>query len=117
MAHDEAHSHDGHQHAHGHSHEQEETHTHGAEDDSHQHQHRSLSSILEIIRRAPLSESVKERASHAFMLLGKAEAKIHQKPVEEIHFHEVGAVDTIVDIVCAAVGAEALGWGAGWLHR
>lgn len=117
--HAEMHSHDGYQHAHSHSHEQEETHTHDAETEPHQHEHRSLSAILEIIRQAPLSESVKERASQAFMLLGKVEAKIHQKPVEEIHFHEVGAVDTIIDIVCSAVGAEALGvdrWAATQLN-
>jgi hypothetical protein len=68
-----------------------------------------LSAILEIIRTAPLTESVKQRATRAFQLLGEAEAAIHSIPVEKVHFHEVGAVDTIIDIVCAAVGAEALG--------
>jgi len=71
--------------------------------------HRSLSAIIAIIHAAPLSESVKQRSIHAFQLLGEAEAAIHSVPVEEVHFHEVGAVDTIVDIVCAAAGAEALG--------
>jgi hypothetical protein len=71
--------------------------------------HRSLSAIVEIIRSAQLTESVKQRATCAFQLLGEAEAVIHSIPVEKVHFHEVGAVDTIVDIVCAAVGAEALG--------
>lgn len=71
--------------------------------------HRSLSAILEIIRSAPLTERVKARSMRAFELLGAAEAAIHSVPVEEVHFHEVGAVDTIVDIVCAAAGAEALG--------
>jgi len=70
--------------------------------------HRSLSAIVEIIRASPLTESVKQRSIRAFQLLGEAEAAIHSVPVEEVHFHEVGAVDTIVDIVCAAVGAEAL---------
>jgi uncharacterized protein (TIGR00299 family) protein len=64
---------------------------------------------VEIIRSAQLTESVKQRATCAFQLLGEAEAVIHSIPVEKVHFHEVGAVDTIVDIVCAAVGAEALG--------
>ena len=71
---------------------------------SHEH-HRSLSTILGIIGAADLADEVKERASGAFRLLGEAEAAIHSIPVEEVHFHEVGAVDTIVDIVCAAAGA------------
>jgi len=71
--------------------------------------HRHLSAILKIIRSAPLSEAVKERACRAFQVLGEAEAAIHSIPIEKVHFHEVGAVDTIVDIVCAAVGAELLG--------
>jgi hypothetical protein len=71
--------------------------------------HRSLSAIVEIIHSAPLTESVKQRSIRAFQLLGEAEAAIHSLPIEEVHFHEVGAVDTIVDIVCAAAGAEALG--------
>jgi uncharacterized protein (TIGR00299 family) protein len=52
---------------------------------------------------------VKDRAIHAFQLLGEAEAAIHSIPIETVHFHEVGAVDTIVDIVCTAAGCEALG--------
>jgi uncharacterized protein (TIGR00299 family) protein len=81
-------------------------HTHAA--------HRSLSTILEIIRSAALPETVKARSMRAFQLLGEAEAAIHSIPIEEVHFHEVGAVDTIVDIVCAAAGAEAMGV-ARWL--
>jgi uncharacterized protein (TIGR00299 family) protein len=68
-----------------------------------------LSAILAIIRSAALSETVKARATRAFQLLGEAEAAIHSIPIEKVHFHEVGAVDTIVDIVCAAAGAERLG--------
>ena len=76
---------------------------------SHEHApHRSLSTILTIIQAAPLKETVKQRAAHAFQLLGEAEAAIHSIPIEKVHFHEVGAVDTIVDIVCAAAGCEAL---------
>jgi hypothetical protein len=71
--------------------------------------HRSLSTILSIIQAASLSEIVKQRSMRAFQLLGEAEAAIHSLPIEEVHFHEVGAVDTIVDIVCAAAGCEALG--------
>ena len=101
----EPHSH-GHEHqSHSHSHSHSETHT-----DSHVHApHRSLSAILGIINKAPLSERVKQHSSRAFQLLGEAEAAIHSMPIEKVHFHEVGAVDTIIDIVCAAAGAEALG--------
>ncbi|MDR3776458.1 MAG: nickel pincer cofactor biosynthesis protein LarC [Terracidiphilus sp.] len=102
-----AHSHDGHA-AHTHeAHIAPLAHSH-TEPHSHAH-HRSLSAILAIIAAAPLSDAVKQRASRAFQLLGEAEAAIHSMPIEKVHFHEVGAVDTIVDIVCGAAGAEALG--------
>jgi pyridinium-3,5-bisthiocarboxylic acid mononucleotide nickel chelatase len=64
---------------------------------------------LGIIDAAPLKDTVKRRATRAFKLLGEAEAAIHSMPIEKVHFHEVGAVDTIVDIVCSAAGCEALG--------
>ncbi len=99
------HEHD-HHHEHGHPHEHDHPHEH-EHHHSHEH-HRSLSTILGIIRSADLADDVKERASGAFRLLGEAEAAIHSIPVEEVHFHEVGAVDTIVDIVCAAAGAGSL---------
>ena len=76
--------------------------------------HRHLSAILKIIRAAQLADAVQERSICAFQLLGKAEAAIHSIPIEKVHFHEVGAVDTIVDIVCSAAGAEHLGV-AHWL--
>ena len=69
---------------------------------------RGLTEIREIIRKAAISSTAKDTAIAIFESLGAAEAGIHQVPVEQIHFHEVGAVDAIVDIVCAAVGAEAL---------
>jgi uncharacterized protein (TIGR00299 family) protein len=100
------HSHEPHTHeAHGH-----DTHLHTSHAPAaHTHaSHRSLSTILAIIRAAPLSETVKSRSIRAFQLLGDAEAAIHSMPLEQVHFHEVGAVDTIVDIVCAAAGCEAL---------
>ena len=104
----------GHTHSHGeHSHETHTHagHSHGTESHStHAHApHRHLSAILAIINKAPLSESVKARSTRAFQLLGEAEAAIHSIPIEKVHFHEVGAVDTIVDIVCAAAGCESLG--------
>lgn len=111
-AHDHSHAHkhgDTHDHEHPHSHSHEHEH-----DSSHSHEHtqelhRSLSTILGIIASAALAPDVKDRASRAFRLLGEAEAAIHSIPVETVHFHEVGAVDTIVDIVCAAAGAAHLG--------
>lgn len=90
------------EHCHDHSHVHEgEAHTHAP--------HRHLSTILRIIAEAELPDAVKTSASRAFQLLGEAEASIHAIPVEQVHFHEVGAVDTIVDIVCSAMGAELLG--------
>ena len=76
---------------------------------THQHEHgRGLKEIREIIRKANIAESAKQTAIAIFETLGVAEAKIHNTDVEKIHFHEVGAVDAMVDIVCAAVGSEAL---------
>jgi hypothetical protein len=71
--------------------------------------HRSLSAILAVIDRAGLAPRAAERARKIFLRLGEAEAKVHQIPVENVHFHEVGAVDSIVDIVGAAIGFELLG--------
>ena len=70
---------------------------------------RGLSEILKIISAASISERAKQTASEIFLALGAAEAKVHNSGIDDIHFHEVGAADAIVDIVCAAVGAEALG--------
>ena len=106
------HAHNEHSHgAHTHGDHAHEDHSHGAQSHStHAHvPHRHLSAILAIINKAPLSETVKARSMRAFQLLGEAEAGIHSVPIEQVHFHEVGAVDTIVDIVCAAAGCEALG--------
>jgi uncharacterized protein (TIGR00299 family) protein len=71
--------------------------------------HRSLTDILEILKKSPLAPRVRDRAGAIFLKLGEAEARVHDVPVEKIHFHEVGAVDAIVDIVGACVGFEALG--------
>ncbi len=76
---------------------------------SHSHEHgRGLNEIRSIIGKATISEDAKKTAIAIFEALGGAEAKIHGTSIEKIHFHEVGAVDAMVDIVCAAVGAEAL---------
>jgi hypothetical protein len=72
-------------------------------------QHRHLSAILRIIAGSRLSDAVKARASRIFERLGEAEARVHNVPVEKIHFHEVGALDAIVDVVGACIGFELLG--------
>lgn len=75
-----------------------------------QHSHgRGLTEIRQIISAASISAGAKNTAIAIFEALGQAEAKIHNTSLESVHFHEVGAVDAMVDIVCAAVGAEALG--------
>jgi pyridinium-3,5-bisthiocarboxylic acid mononucleotide nickel chelatase len=106
-----------HEHSHAHSHE----HSHSSEDigshershsneHSHSHDHgRGLTEIRRIITAASISVRAKKTAIAIFEALGRAEAKIHNTSIESVHFHEVGAVDAMVDIVCAAVGAEALG--------
>ena len=98
------HSHEKHDHDHGHSHGHEHSHKH-----QHSHPHRGLKEIRQIISRADISQSAKDRAIRIFEALGAAEAKVHNSDIESIHFHEVGAIDAIVDIVCASVGSEALG--------
>ncbi len=83
------------------------THVRVATEDS--HAHRSLSTILGIIANSDLDKAVKERASAIFTKLGEAEAAVHDVPLEKVHFHEVGAVDAIVDIVGACIGFSELG--------
>lgn len=101
--HDE-HAHHDHDHDHEHHHDEPEPHMH-----PHAHVHRALSDILTLIAGSDLSEQVKATASRIFTRLGQAEAKVHGIPVEEVHFHEVGGVDAIVDIVSSAIGLEQLG--------
>jgi len=75
----------------------------------HEHAHRHLSHILEMINRAALPQRVKQNASAVFQRLGEAEARVHQIAIERVHFHEVGAIDSICDIVGACLGFELLG--------
>jgi uncharacterized protein (TIGR00299 family) protein len=101
-------NHNGHDHdaAHDHSHSHDHEHPHEHE---HKHQHgRNLPTIREILNKARLPANARALALRAFELLGEAEAAIHNLPLDQVHFHEVGAVDAIVDITCAAVGVTSL---------
>jgi pyridinium-3,5-bisthiocarboxylic acid mononucleotide nickel chelatase len=78
-------------------------------DSSEHHHHRSLFDILQLIEHSQLPTRVAERASQIFRRLGEVEARVHSVPIEKVHFHEVGAVDAIVDIVGASAAFELLG--------
>ena len=96
------HSH-GHPHSHAHSHEHEHEHT---QRPSHAHHHRSLPEIRRLIDGSALSPAGRKRAKALFERLAEAEARIHQMPVEQVHLHEVGELDSIIDIVGAVFAME-----------
>jgi len=104
--HAEEHSH--HEHHHSHEHFSSDVNSDTGAPAPHTHR-RGLTQIREIIGKAAINNNAKKSAIAIFEALGTAEAKIHNVPVDHVHFHEVGAVDAMVDIVCAAVGAESLG--------
>jgi pyridinium-3,5-bisthiocarboxylic acid mononucleotide nickel chelatase len=82
----------------------------GSQEHGHPHRHeRRLAEILSTIGAASVTDRAKQTASEIFHALAAAEAIVHNVGVDEVHFHEIGAADAIVDIVCAAVGAEGLG--------
>jgi pyridinium-3,5-bisthiocarboxylic acid mononucleotide nickel chelatase len=83
----------------------DEEHEHSHESSSH---HRGLTEILNIIDTGRISESVKKKSSEIFRKLGEVEARIHGVPLEEVHFHELGAVDTIIDIVGTVFALQTL---------
>ena len=76
---------------------------------AHEHAHRHLGDILKIIYESRLDGKVKDRAAHIFSRLAEAEARVHNVAVERIHFHEVGALDAIIDVVGACIGFDLLG--------
>lgn len=116
--HEHDHVHEGHVHEHSfheydgtqgcdHEHNHHE-HTHGHHHDHH-HEHRGLPEILSIIDQTQICAHAKEIARDIFEILAQAEAKAHGVPVEQVHFHEVGAVDSIVDVIAVAFCVDALG--------
>lgn len=120
----EAHAHDHHHHdahSHDHAHTQDHDHLHHSHDphaeDAHthdhasapEHHHRTFKDIRALIEQSTLSEWVKQESIAVFHTVAVAEGKIHNKPIDAVHFHEVGAIDSIVDIVGAAICLELLG--------
>ena len=105
------HGHD-HSHVHGEDHMHHHHHEHGESHEDthhhHHHEHRGMSEIRQIISQGSMTDRAKKLALRIFEILAQAESKAHNVPIDEVHFHEVGAVDSIVDIVAAAVCLDNL---------
>lgn len=99
------HGHHSHEHSHDQKHEHNHDHVH-EHSHSHEHQHRNFADIKKIIEALPHSEQVKSLSLEMFRYIAEAEAKVHGKTVDEVHFHEVGAIDSIVDIIGTAIAIE-----------
>lgn len=106
-SHERNHDHDGHHHEHYHDHDHEHDHNH--EHHHHHHEHRGMREITDIINQGTMTDGARALALKIFDILAHAESKAHNVPIEEVHFHEVGAVDSIVDIVSIAVCLDNLG--------
>ena len=103
------HSHSEHnEHHHGAEHHHAHEHRHGEEPHAHHHEHRGMKEIREILLSSSMTDRAKEIALSVFEILAAAEAKAHGVPVDQVHFHEVGAVDSIVDVAAAAVCLDNL---------
>jgi pyridinium-3,5-bisthiocarboxylic acid mononucleotide nickel chelatase len=97
--HDHSHDHDHeHHHDHSHSHSHDHDHVH-----HHHHEHRAYKDIVELIEATDFANPVKETSLRIFKRIGEAEGLIHGIPLEKVHFHEVGAIDSIIDIIGAAI--------------
>jgi hypothetical protein len=128
-AHEHGHEHGQHHHDHVHDHGHGHEHHHHGHDEEHEHQHddsRTFAEIKTLITQSKLSPWVKKKSIAVFQRIAEAEGKIHGMPPERVHFHEVGAVDSIVDIVGACIALEMLGKprvqaapvveGVGWVN-
>ena len=113
--HEHAHMHEQHEHAHEHEHEHdhehahEHTHHHDHEDHTHAHHHSSMADIRHIIGHLALPETVRTNAIAVYEAIARAESHAHGKPVEEIHFHEVGTMDAVADVVGVCMLMDELG--------
>lgn len=108
--HDHGHSHGhDHEHTHGHGHDHSHTHTHDDKPHHHHHHHAHYNDIMALIKKLDTAERAKDRARRITTVLAQAEARVHGVPIEKVHFHEVGAVDSIVDMLGSAVALELLG--------
>lgn len=113
------HGHGEHFHGHTHLHSEAEEHSHAAQheihhgeqvhgEQVHHHEHRNLHDVLEIIDKTEMTENARKLAHKIFEIIAQAESKAHSKPVEKVHFHEVGAVDSVVDVIALAVCFDSL---------
>lgn len=108
--HEHHHEHDHeHEHEHEHHHEHEHDHVHTPHEHHHHHEHRGLKEVIEIINGTQMSEQARALALKIFDIIAEAEGKAHAVAKEDVHFHEVGAIDSIVDIVAIAVCFDSLG--------
>ena len=107
-AHVHSHEHE-HCHDHEHEHEHDHVHVHTPHEHHHHHEHRGLKEVIEIINGTQMSEQARALALKIFDIIAKAEGKAHAVAKEDVHFHEVGAIDSIVDIVAIAVCFDSLG--------
>ena len=98
-----------HEHCHEHEHHHEHDHVHTPHEHHHHHEHRGLKEVIEIINGTQMSEQARALALKIFDIIAEAEGKAHAVAKEDVHFHEVGAIDSIVDIVAIAVCFESLG--------
>lgn len=98
------HEHCEHSHEHHHGEHGEQVHY----EQVHHHEHRNLHDVLEIIDKTEMTENARKLAHKIFEIIAKAESKAHSKPVEEVHFHEVGAIDSIVDVIALSVCFDSL---------